>query len=142
MSLPNLPPKHRLLLACLLFTCLLPAGCCHPAGADWREYKIFCGLSHSSGIVSDAEWLQFCDEYVTAEFPDGCTVLNAVGFWKPEDAPATMREDTRIILILAPTNAKEKVQRIARQYRRLFHQESVLITTSPAESEFVNAASE
>jgi len=53
-----------------------------------------------------------------------------------------MREDSRLILILAPTDAGEKVRRIAQQYRRLFQQESVLITTTPAEAEFVEAPSE
>lgn len=140
MRLPNEPAKRFLLLACLLFACLLPAGCCHPADGDWREYRIFCGLSHSNGAVSEAEWRQFCEEYVTAAFPDGCTVLNATGYWKPEDAPAALREDSRVIVILAPSDAKEKVLEIAREYRRLFQQESVLVTTSPADAEFVDAS--
>jgi hypothetical protein len=132
----GLPEKLRLLLACLLFACLLP-GCVHPENGAWREYRIFCGLSHDGGTVSEAEWQQFCDEYVTAEFPDGYTALAATGYWKSEGAPATLREDSRIIVILAPPEAEEKVRRIARQYRRLFHQESVLVTTSPADAEFV-----
>ncbi len=133
----DLPAKHLLPLACLLFACLLFAGCVHPAGGDWREYKIFCGMSHDCGTVSEAEWRRFCEEYVTAEFPGGYTALEATGYWKPDGAPAMMREDSRIIVILAPADAKEKVRRIARQYRRVFHQESVLVTASPADAEFV-----
>ena len=135
----NRPPKQLLPFACLLFTCLLLIGCVHPAGGDWMEYKIFCGMSYGSGTVSEAEWQRFCDECVSAEFPDGYTTVSATGYWKPEDgnAPATMREDSRIIVILAPSDAREIVRRIAGQYRRLFHQESVLITTSPADAEFV-----
>lgn len=139
MTRPNLPEKFCFPLACLLFTCLLFGGCCHPAGADWREYRIFCGLSYSGGTVSEAEWQRFCDEYVTAEFPDGYTALSATGYWKSDDAPATIRENSRIIVILAPSDAGEKVRRIARQYRRLFHQESVLVTASPADAGFVDA---
>lgn len=134
----NLPAKRLLPLACLLFVCLLPAGCVHTPDGDWREYRIFCGMSHSGGTVSEAEWQQFCEEYVIGEFPDGCTVLDATGYWKSEDAPAAMREDSRIIVILAPTDAKEKVRQIARQYRQRFHQESVLVTTSPAGAEFID----
>ena len=40
-------------------------------------------------------------------------------------------------LVNRPTN-----RRIAQQYRELFHQESVLVTTSPADAEFVEAASD
>jgi len=141
MSLANRPAK-RLFPACLLFACLLLAGCCHSTDGDWREYKVFCGMSYHNGTVSGAEWQRFCDEYVTAEFPDGYTALAATGYWKSVDTPAANREDTRIIVILAPSNAREKVRRIAQQYRALFHQESVLVTTSPADPEFVEAASE
>ena len=142
MSPMNLPAKPRLLPACLLCACLLPAGCFSPSNGEWREYKIFCGMSYGNGTVSEAEWRRFCDEYVSAKFPDGYTALEATGYWKPDDAPAAEREDARIIVILAPDDTKEKVRQIARQYRRLFHQESVLVTTSPADAEFVEAASE
>lgn len=143
MNLLNCPAKRLLFLACLFFSCLLPAGCrVHPGNGDWREYRIFCGMSHNDGTVSEAEWQQFCSEYVSAEFPDGCTALKATGYWKSEDAPDPICEDSRIIVILAPSGAKEKVRRIASQYRRLFHQESVLVTTSPADAEFVGSASE
>ena len=106
------------------------------------EYKIFCGMSYNSGTVSEAEWQQFCNEYVTAEFPAGYTTLKATGYWNSDDAPATMREDSRIIVILAPSDAGERIQRIARQYRRLFHQESVLVTTSSVDVESVKAVSD
>ena len=141
MRLLNRPAKRLLPLACFLFICLLTAGCVHPADGDWREYRIFCGMSYDCGTVSEAEFQQFCEEYVTAEFPDGYTSLAATGYWKSDDAPATIREDTRILVILAPSDAKEKVRRVARQYRRLFHQEAVLITTSPADAEFVESTS-
>ncbi len=135
----NLPAKWLLPLACLLFTCLLPAGCVHSAGGDWMEYRIFCGAPES-GTISEAEWRQFCDEHVTAEFPDGYTVLEATGYWKSGDASETLREDSHIIVILAPSDAGEKVRRIARQYRLLFQQESVLVTASPADAEFVESS--
>ena len=142
MRLPRLTAKRLLPAAWILCACLLPAGCRHPACGDWREYKIFCGMSRDGGTVSEAEWQRFCDEYVSAEFPDGYTALEATGCWKSGDAPSTMREDSRILVILAPSDAGEKVRRIARQYLRFFQQKSVLVSTSPAEAEFVDAASE
>ena len=53
-----------------------------------------------------------------------------------------MREDSRIIAILAPADAGEKVRRIARLYRQLFLQESVLATISPADAESVDPISD
>ena len=133
---------NRILLSFLFFSSLLLTGCRCSLSGDWREYRIFCGMSQSDGIVSEAEWEQFCDEYVTAEFPDGYTTIRATGYWKSDEAPVTMREDSRIIVILASSDAKEKVQRIARQYRTLFQQEAVLIVTSPADAESVEASSD
>ena len=131
----------RILFSFLLSASLLFTGCCCASHEDWREYRIFCGMSRSDGAVSDAEWERFCDEYVTAEFPEGYTTMCATGYWKSDDASVTMREDSRIIVVLAPSDAKEKVRRIARQYRRLFDQEAVLIVTTPADTEFVEASS-
>ena len=139
MRLAHLPVGHILPPAWLLCACLLLAGCCQPACGNWLEYKIFCGMSRDGGAVSEAEWQRFCDEYVSAEFPDGYTALEATGYWKSEEAPATMREDSRILVILAPSGAGEKVRRIAQQYRRLFQQESVLVTTSPSDAVFFDA---
>ena len=135
--------KHRAKAVVFLFAaCLLLTGCFCASRGDWREYRIFCGMSQSDGAVSEAEWEQFCEDYVTAEFPDGYTTLKATGHWKSDDASAaTMREDSRIIVVLAPSDAKDKVRRVAHQYRQLFNQEAVLIVTSPAEAEFVDVFS-
>ena len=142
MRFMKLPAKQIFSPASLFCVCLLLVGCVHPAGWDWREYKVFCGMSYHNGTVSGAEWQRFCDEYVTAEFPDGYTTVNAAGYWKSNDVPTTIHEDSRIIVILAPPDAGEKVRRVAQQYRKLFHQESVLVTTSPTGAEFVEADSE
>ena len=143
-TMPNRKKTEAVFAAFLLAACLLLTGCFRPSHEDWREYRIFCGMSRSDGIVSEAEWEQFCDQYVTAEFPDGYTTLRATGRWKADEAPATIREDAHVIIILAPSGAKEKVRRIAREYRRLFRQEAVLIVTTPADVTFelVEASSE
>lgn len=134
--------KHRAKAVVFLFAaCLLLTGCCCTSRENWREYRIFCGMSQSDGAASEAEWEQFCEDCVTAEFPDGYTTLKATGHWKSDDAPVTMREDSRIIVVLAPSDAKDKVRRVAHQYRQLFNQEAVLIVTSPAEAEFVDVFS-
>ena len=132
---------NRIFFSFLLAANVLFAGCCCTTHKDWREYRIFCGMSQSDGAVTEAEWEQFCEDSVTAEFPDGYTTLKATGYWKSDDAPVTMREDSRIIVVLAPSDAKDKVRRIARRYGRLFNQEAVLIVTSPAEAEFVDVFS-
>lgn len=45
------------------------------------------------------------------EFPNGYTSLRVTGYWKSKDAPATMREDSRFLVIPALASAKVNVRR-------------------------------
>ena len=120
----------------LLVVCLAFASCVHRNALAWNEYKVFCGMSYKDGEVTEEEWLRFCDEHVTVAFPDGYTTFEATGNWKG-DADETTRENTRVLLIVAPVDAKDKVLSIAREYREQFHQEAVLVVTTAGEATFV-----
>jgi len=119
----------------LIAICLMFSGCATDHAA-WREYKLYCGMSSRNGEVSEEAWKRFCDQYVSTAFPDGYTVLDATGYWR--SAPdTTARERSRIILIVAPADAREKVLSIARRYREQFNQGSVLVSCSDTEADFV-----
>ena len=121
---------------CLLAICLTWTGCIHYRDAGWREYKVFCGMSFKDGEVTEADWRRFCNEHVTTAFPDGYTSFEATGYWKG-NGDATARENSRVLLIVAPADAKDKVLVIARQYREKFQQEAVLVVTSAGDAIFV-----
>ena len=125
-----------LLLPFMLCVCLAFIGCAHVQPPVWREYKVFCGMSSKDGEVSEADWRRFCDEHVTTAFPDGYTSFEAIGYWKG-NADATARENSRVLLIVAPVEAKDKVLTLAKKYREMFHQETVLVVTSPGDAIFV-----
>jgi hypothetical protein len=118
---------------CLLLCTLLFSGCAAGRNAAWREYKVFCGMSSKNGEVSETAWKLFCDKHVSAAFPDGYTVLDATGYWR------SARERSKVILIVAPADAREKVLSVARQYRKEFDQSVVLVSSSEAETVFVSA---
>ena len=124
--------------ACLLAACFVLAGCAANKRAEWREYKVYCGLSSQNGEVSEAAWARFCDDRVSAAFPDGYTVIDAAGYWRPKP-DTTSRERAKIILIVAPAAAREKVLTVARRYREQFGQSCVLVSASDAEADFVQA---
>ena len=128
----------NLLLICVLVLSLAFSGCVHCTDTDagWREYKLFCGMSFKDGEVTEADWRRFCDEHVTAAFPDGYTCFEATGYWKG-NAATTERENSRVLLIVAPADAKDKVLTIARRYREQFQQEAVLVVTSAGDAIFV-----
>ncbi len=121
---------------CVLAVCLSLSGCVHCRDAGWREYKVFCGMSFKGGEVTEADWRRFCDEHVTTAFPDGYTSFEATGYWKG-NGDTTARENSRVLLIVAPADAKDKVLVIARQYREKFQQEAVLVVTSAGDTIFV-----
>lgn len=127
----------KLVLPCLLMVCFAFTGCVHCTNDGWREYKIFCGMSYKDGEVTEADWRHFCDKHVTTAFPDGYTSMEAIGYWKGT-ATTTERENSRVLLIIAPDDAKDKVLSIAKKYREMFNQEAVLVVTSAGEAIFVN----
>ena len=127
-----------LIICCLLLCSLLFTGCAAGKVSAWREYKVFCGMSSKKGEVSEDAWKRFCDRHVSAAFPDGYTVLDATGYWRSgQDAAA--KERAKVILIVAPADAREKVLSVARQYRKDFDQDAVLISSSEAETDVVSA---
>ncbi|MBO4631462.1 MAG: DUF3574 domain-containing protein [Lentisphaeria bacterium] len=123
---------------CLLVICLALAGCVGNRTAAWREYKVYCGMSSRNGEVSEAAWKRFCDKHVSAMFPDGYTVLDATGYWR-SGPDTTAQERSKVILIVAPADARKKVLSVAKKYREQFDQGSVLISSSTAEADFVQA---
>ena len=93
-------------------------------------------MSFHDGEITEADWQNFCDEHVTPAFPDGYTSVGATGYWRG-DADGTSRENSRVLIIVAPADAKDKVLSIAREYREQFHQEAVLVVSSAGEAIFV-----
>ena len=125
-------------ILCLLLCTLLLSGCAAGSASAWREYKVFCGMSSQNGEVSEDAWRRFCDKHVSAAFPDGYTVLDAMGYWR-SGPNTTAKERAKVILIIAPADAREKVLSVARQYQKEFDQNAVLISSSKAETDVVSA---
>ena len=101
--------------------------------------RLFCGRSiPGGGMVTDEEWDAFVRDVVTPRFPIGFTVWSAHGQWRGHDGE-TVREPVMIIEILHPLTREidHRIDEIADEYRRRFHQEAVLRVTMPARMELV-----
>ena len=139
MEIPAMKKTIRnLSIGALLMCAMLLTGCVTGNASAWREYKVFCGMSSKNGEVSEDAWKRFCDKHVSAAFPDGYTVLDATGYWR-SGQNATAKERSKVILVIAPADAREKVLSVARQFQKEFSQEFVLISSSDAEVEGVSA---
>ena len=127
---------------CVLLLCtLLFSGCAAGRGSAWREYKVYCGMSSKNGDVSEEAWKRFCDRHVSAAFPDGYTVLDATGYWRSEPDVA-VKERAKVILIVAPADAGEKVLAVARRYRKEFDQSAVRISSTEVKMDNVSKKNE
>jgi hypothetical protein len=84
--------------------------------------------------VSDAEWAEFVARAVTPRFPDGFTVLDAAGTWRDPASGATVREQTKLVIVAAPADGDlgDRLGAVTAAYRARFDQASVGIVTRAA----------
>jgi hypothetical protein len=102
-----------------------------------RSELYFGRLKPDGNVVTDAEWRAFVVEHVTPRFPDGFTVLDAIGQYRTRTGEIKT-EPTKILLVAHPPEARPRaaIQELRDLYRRLFQQESVLLIESPARARF------
>ena len=125
-------------LSLLLTTCATVAP---PVENAVLADRLFCGrMIPGGGAVSDDEWNVFVRDVVTPRFPQGFTVGSAHGQWRDRATGETVREPVMIIEILHPLSPEidRKIEEIADEYRRRFHQDAVLRVTMPARMEFID----
>lgn len=99
------------------------------------ETKLLFGLASADGNgVSDQEWEAFLAAEVTSRFPDGLTVIAAVGQVKGEahGTAQVVREGMRLVLIYHPDTpeAAARLAEIRRLYAERFRQWGVLQVTN------------
>jgi hypothetical protein len=136
---------RRSLAAALLF--LSVAGCAGggapaveplPGSEAFLRSELYFGrLKPDGSVVTDAEWRAYVVEHVTPRFPDGFTVLDAVGQYRTR-AGEIKTEPTKVLVIAHPPEARARaaIQELRDVYRRLFQQESVLLIEIPARAAF------
>jgi len=91
--------------------------------------SLYFGTARPDGVVDDAEWRRFLDEWVTPRFPAGLTVLHASGQWRGADGQIVEEPSRVLYLVHSGDSANErKVEEIAGEYKRRFQQEAVLRT--------------
>lgn len=92
-----------------------------------RDTLYFGRAIPAGGRVSDAQWTRFLDATVTPAFPQGLTVLDAVGQWRGATG-GVVREPSKLVVLLHPRSAKDdaSIAGIIDTYRKNFGQEAVL----------------
>lgn len=99
--------------------------------------ELYFGRNKPVGQVSNQDFQRFLQNKVTPRFPDGLTVLDADGQFLGSNG--IIKEKTKL-LILIHSNSEEdqqEIQEIIDDYKKQFHQESVLrVTSTPGQVRF------
>jgi hypothetical protein len=84
--------------------------------------------------VSNTAWARFVDREITPRFPNGFTVIDALGQWRDTDHNKVMREPSKLVQIVLPgtDEDQQRLGEIAAAYKVRFRQQSVGIIVRPA----------
>ena len=104
---------------------------CGVASTAQLRTTLYFGTNRPTGSVSELEWQLFVRDEVTTRFPDGLTVWDAYGQWRPPGGELT-QERSKVLLIVHDDsdNAKKSVLDVIARYRKIFEQQSVLWETA------------
>lgn len=96
--------------------------------------ELYFGTASPDGVVTEAEFHQFVDRYVTPRFPDGLTLLKGDGQFRGADGEV-VKEQSFVLILLYPyetfDTATKRIDRIRTLYKEQFDQESVLRVDDP-----------
>jgi Protein of unknown function (DUF3574) len=85
--------------------------------------------------VTEDQFRHFLDKIVTPEFPDGLTLLTGKGQFCCDSGGAIIQETSFVLILLYPLEtlkeSSEKIEKIRRDYKAAFKQQSVLRVDDP-----------
>ncbi|MDQ3687687.1 MAG: DUF3574 domain-containing protein [Acidobacteriota bacterium] len=157
--MPNKFIKQKLLVAIMLVTSTFtpaayikgqaalntPAKTTNQNGVDNKKRvatepfvrtELFFGTDRDDAPdVTDEEFNWFLDAVVTPEFPDGLTLLSGKGQFCCDANGAVIQEGSKLLILFYPLatqkESSEKIEKIRKDYKNLFHQQSVLRVDDP-----------
>jgi hypothetical protein len=109
----------------LIFFLLL----CSCSGQKMIQTDLYFGQSKlNGGKVSEKEWNAFVAQYVSKVFPQGSTIIKAMGNWYDTAQQQFITESSNIVIsvnIMSP-NLNKQVDSLRYWYKTLHQQQSVL----------------
>ena len=121
--------------------CGAPSGrtCAPGYGAPTAVFTLYLGTAiPGRGDLTDKEWQSFLNDTVTANLPNGYTILDARGAWMNPITRRTIKEPTKILVVALPDvpESLAAANRIRTKYQLEFHQQLVGMITEQACSAF------
>jgi len=122
------------------------SGCATGSGAvtgsaarDWQQTDLYFAIGRpGDGAAGETVWRRFIAAEVIPRFPDGFTIVPAVGTWRADASGSAPELDSRVLVILHPPSreADERIEAIRRAWRANTDAESVLRSDHAARVSF------
>jgi hypothetical protein len=112
-----------------------PASPCHGTQQPRQVAELLFGRGTGNGRgVNDTAWERFVAQELTPHFPEGLTVIAAIGQWRDPATGKIAREHSERVEIVLPGKADDetRLDTIVKAYERDFHQRSVVVIVRPA----------
>jgi len=88
----------------------------------------FGQLKRDGGMVSEKEWNEFVEEYVSRVFPEGSTIENAMGNRFDTGSRKLISEPSKVVVSInrRSRNLDRQIDSLCYWYKLLYDQQSVL----------------
>jgi hypothetical protein len=128
---------HGLLAALLLGSSCAPLPPHAPKSPAVVERLYFGRNAGNNLAVTDTAWTEFLSDFVTPRFPDGLTSWQAEGQWRSSGG-VLQRESSFVLELVHPARPQidQAITEIIAEYKRRFHQESVLRVQTNARASY------
>ena len=123
---------YRPLLILILFLNSCTAG-------RMTETNLYFGQSKpAGGQITEAEWNQFKEKYISNVFKEGSTIVNVTGNWYDSQQHKLISEPAYQVIYLYKWNKQLSMQidSLRSWYRTLFQQQSVLRVDKKVKASF------
>ncbi|MBC7875450.1 MAG: DUF3574 domain-containing protein [Ferruginibacter sp.] len=93
------------------------------------ETHLYFGQSKpSGGVITESEWNQFKDNYISKVFKEGSTVVNVTGNWYDPDSHQLITEPTYQVIYFYKRSGdiSKQIDSLRYWYKTQFQQQSVL----------------
>jgi hypothetical protein len=109
--------------------------CASGYGPPVTVFTLYLGQAISGRRdLTGKEWRSFLDNTVTANLPNGYTILDARGAWMNPVTRKTIKEATKVLVAALPEvpDSLAAITRIRTDYQDKFHQQLVGMTVEQA----------
>jgi Protein of unknown function (DUF3574) len=108
---------------------------CHGTQQTKMVAELMFGRDIGRGVgVSEPEWQHFVARELVSRFPDGLTIIDAIGQWRDRDSGRIVHESSKHVEIVLPGNKDDdaRLDAVVDAYKRAFRQHSVGVIVRPA----------